>query len=71
MHKLQEVLEATKPEILRSDNFFIDSFFLAVITDWNNLDKNIRNSSSINVLKKAIEIYQTRTRLIISIIPKE
>ena len=70
MHKLQEVLEATKPEILRSDNFFIDSFFPAVITDWNNLDKNIRNSSSINVLKKAIEIYQTRTRLIISIIPK-
>ena len=28
--------------------FFKDSFFPAVISEWNNLDINIRNSSSIN-----------------------
>ena len=45
-------------------NFFKDSFFLAVITEWNNLDINIPNSSSINVFKKEnTEIYLTRTKL--------
>ena len=29
-------------------NFFKDSFFPAVISEWNSLDINIRNSSSIN-----------------------
>ena len=32
-------------------NFFKDSFFPVVISEWNSLDINIRNSSSINVLK--------------------
>ena len=35
-------------------NFFKDSFFPAVISEWNSLDVNIRNSSSINVFKKEL-----------------
>ena len=35
-------------------NFFKDSFFAAVISEWNSLDVNIRNSSSINVFKKKL-----------------
>ena len=35
-------------------NFFKDSFFPAVISEWNILDGNIRNSSSINVFKKEL-----------------
>ena len=35
-------------------NFFKDSFFPAVISEWNSLDINIRNSSSINVFKKEL-----------------
>ena len=34
--------------------FFKDSFFPAVISEWNSLDVNIRNSSSINVFKKEL-----------------
>ena len=38
---------------LRSDIiFFKDPFFHAVITDWNNLDANIRKHSPTNVFKK-------------------
>ena len=51
---LQEVLKATKSRFLRPDNFFKDSFFLAVISEWNSLNVNIRNSSSINVFKKEL-----------------
>ena len=35
-------------------NFFKDSFFPAVISEWNSLDVNIRNFSSINVFKKEL-----------------
>ena len=35
-------------------NFFRDSFFPVVISEWNSLDINIRNSSSINVFKKEL-----------------
>ena len=35
-------------------NFFKDSFFPAVISEWNSLDINIRNSSSIDVFKKEL-----------------
>ena len=35
-------------------NFFKDSFFPAVISEWNNLDINIRNTSFINVFKKEL-----------------
>ena len=34
--------------------FFKDSFFPAVIFEWNSVDVNIRNSSSINVFKKEL-----------------
>ena len=33
-------------------NFFKHSFFPTVIIGWNNLDTNIQNSCSINVLRK-------------------
>ena len=35
-------------------NFFKDSFFPAVISEWNSLNIDIRNSSSINVFKKEL-----------------
>ena len=35
-------------------NFFKNSFFPAVITEWNNLDISIRNSSSCHIFKKLI-----------------
>ena len=50
---LQEVLKATKSRVLRPDNFFKDSFFPAVISEWNSLNINTRNSPSINVFKIA------------------
>ena len=36
------------------NNFFKDSFFPAVISEWNSLNINIRNSSSIIVCKKEL-----------------
>ena len=36
------------------NTFFKDSFFHAVISEWNSLDENIRNSSSVNVFKKEL-----------------
>ena len=51
MPMLQEVLNATKSRFKIRDIFFNDSFFPAVIAEWNNLDINIQ-ISSINVLKK-------------------
>ena len=50
-------------------NYFKDSFFATVISEWNSLDINIRNSSSINVFKK--EPNQNQTLFIISMIPKD
>ena len=35
-------------------NFFKDSFFPAVISEWNSLDVKIRNSSPINMFKKEL-----------------
>ena len=49
---LLEVIKATKSRVLRPDNFFKDSLFLTVVSERNSLDRNIRNSSSINVFKK-------------------
>ena len=37
-------------------NFLKDFFFSAVITEWNNLNINIRNSSSVNLCKKYTSI---------------
>ena len=44
---LQEVLKARH-------NFFKDSCFPAVISEWNSLNIDIRDSSSINVFKKEL-----------------
>ena len=49
---LQEVLKATKSRILRSDIIFSKISFFLVITEWNNIDINILNSSSVNVIKQ-------------------
>ena len=38
-------------------NFFKDSFFPVVISEWNSLNINIRNSSSIDVFKKELLKY--------------
>ena len=35
-------------------NFFKDSFFPAVLSEWNSLNINIRNSSSVNIFKKEL-----------------
>ena len=51
---LQQVLKAAKSGVLKSVKFFKDSFFSAVISEWNSLDINIRNTSSINVFKKEL-----------------
>ena len=51
---LQEVLKATKSRVLRPDNFFKDSFFPAVISEWNSLNINIRNSSSVYTFNKEL-----------------
>ena len=47
--------QSTKMSSLKNrHNFFKDSFFPAVISEYNSLDVNIRNSSSINVFKKEL-----------------
>ena len=52
---LQEVLKATKSRILRPDIIFSKTpFFPAVVSEWNSLNIDIRNSSSINVFKKEL-----------------
>ena len=54
---LQEVLKARSSQISgfkTRHNFLKDSFFPVVISQWNSLDVNIRNSSSINVFKKEL-----------------
>ena len=45
------------PSFKIKHNFFKDFPFPAVISEWNSLDINIQNSSSINVFKKEILKY--------------
>ena len=35
-------------------NFFRNSFFPSTITEWNKLDRDIRNSDSLNVFKLSL-----------------
>ena len=42
------------PSFKTRHNFFKDSFFPAVTSEWNSLDVNIRNSSPINMFKKEL-----------------
>ena len=42
------------PSFKMRSNFLKDSFFPAVISEWDSLDENIQNSSSINVFKKEL-----------------
>ena len=50
----REVLETTKSRVFKSEFFFKDFFFHAVITERNNLDIRIRNSSSFIVFMKEL-----------------
>ena len=51
----QEVLKATKSRVFKiQHNFFKDYFIPAVITEWNNLDINIRNYFPMSVFKKKL-----------------
>ena len=43
------------PSFKSKHNFFKWSFFPAVITEWNNLDINIQNSSFINIFQKELQ----------------
>ena len=43
------------PSFKSKHNFFKCSFFPAVITEWNNLDINIQNSSFINIFQKELQ----------------
>ena len=38
-------------------NFFRNSFFPSTITEWNKLDRDIRNSDSLNVFKLSLLIF--------------
>ena len=42
------------PSFKTRHNFFKDSFFPAVTSEWNSLDVNIRNSCPINMFKKKL-----------------
>ena len=42
------------PSFKTRHNVFKKCFFLSAITQWNNLDLNIRNSSSLNVFRNSI-----------------
>ena len=42
------------PLLKTRHNFFKNSFFPSTIIEWNKLDHNIRNSSSVNIFRKGI-----------------
>ena len=42
------------PAIKVKHRFFENSFFLAIITEWNDLDHSLRNAPSINVFKQNV-----------------
>ena len=44
--------EGNIPFIMTQYNFFQNSFFPSAILEWNNLDRNLRNSKSISVFKE-------------------
>ena len=46
--------QSKKTPSFKIRHVFKDSYFLAVITEWNDLDANIQNYSSINVFKKEL-----------------
>ena len=47
------------PQVNVRNTFFTNSYFPSIVTDWNNLDKSIRNSESFSIFKKNIFIIQT------------
>ena len=46
--------ESNIPLIKTKHNFFKNYFFPSAITEWNNLDPNLRNSNSISMFKEKI-----------------
>ena len=53
-HTTRSVQQSQIPFLKTKINFFKNSFFPAVILEWNKLDVNIRNSASCNVFKRVI-----------------
>ena len=53
-HTTRSVQQSQIPFLKIKINFFKNSFFPAVILEWNKLDVNIRNSASCNVFKRVI-----------------
>ena len=51
-HTTRSVQQSQIPFLKIKINFFKNSFFPAVILEWNKLDVNIRNSASCNILKR-------------------
>ena len=47
------------PPIKVRHDYFKNSFFPSAISEWNKLDLNIRNSASLNTLKKASKLHTT------------
>ena len=39
------------PLVRFNNNYFMNTFFLSTITEWNKLDLSIRNSTSLNIIK--------------------
>ena len=37
-------------------NFLKNSFFASTIVEWNNIDQNIRNSSSLNIFRNSLNL---------------
>ena len=42
------------PQFIVRHTFFRNSYFPSIVTEWNNLDKSIRNSESFSIFKKNI-----------------
>ena len=42
------------PRFKVKHNFFQNSFFPSVVTEWNKLDQNISNSKNLNIFKKML-----------------
>ena len=51
---MRSVQKSKFPFIKTKTNFFKNSFFPAVIMEWNKIDVNISTSASVNVFKRIV-----------------
>ena len=52
--QIPETRQKVKSPFLRKKNFFKNSFFPAILMEWNKIDVNIPNSTFCNVFKRVI-----------------